>query len=462
MLGKGATRRELLKGMAFAGSGMVLAACQPQVVEVEKEVTRVIEKEVTVAPAAKKPVTLTLHAYLGFEADWHKERTGVFTEANPHIKFKVEAFPLGRGGVDYFTKMVAMHASKTIGDIAWANISAGSMVRLGADGVWFPVDDFIDAEGYDLGQFYDIAVETFSLGGKVMGMPMEATPGPCILVFNKDIFDDAGLAYPDETWDVADLTDAAIKLTADTDGDGKTDVFGTLQSPDWHGMMAQVHRFGGYIIEHLGSKTLLGEPEGRACVQWQADLLLKDKVAPTPDQIEESELQMFLTNKVGMMQASAGALSRIRRMSEGKLDYDGILYPMGPTGLRGSKLGGAAIPITSHSEHKEEAWEYAKWICNHENGVHRTTDGNLWTGGRPDVWNDARILEIPGFRPFALAWTLIPPERLLHEVPGNFRGPEVIAAVNNNLDAIWTGKLGVDAGLAQLTEAVDKVLAQSM
>lgn len=49
----------------------------------------------------------------------------------------------------------------------------------------------------------------------------------------------------------------------------------------------------------------------------------------------------------------------------------------------------------------------------------------------------------------------------MHEVPGNFRGPEVIAALNNNLDAIWTGKLGIDDGLAATVEALDKVLALS-
>ena len=60
-----------------------------------------------------------------------------------------------------------------------------------------------------------------------------------------------------------------------------------------------------------------------------------------------------------------------------------------------------------------------------------------------------------------MTWTLIPAERLVHEVPGNFRGPEVIAALNNNLDAIWTGKLGIDDGLAATVEALDKVLALS-
>ena len=455
-----ATRRAFLKGVAVAGSGLALAACQPQVVQVEKEVTRVVEKEVMAAPAAKKPVTLTLHAYLGYEADWHKERTEAFKDKFPHITFNVEAFPLGRGGVDYFTKLVALHASKTIGDIAWANISAGSMLRLGSDGVWFPVNDLIEAEDYDMGQFYPIAVDTFSLDGKVMGMPMEANPGPCIMVYNKDIFDQAALAYPNESWDVGDVTDAAIKLTADTNGDGKTDVWGTTHNGDWHSIMGPVHRFGGYIIEHLGTKTKLAEPEGRACVQWEADLILKDKVAPTPDQVEEGTEQMFLTSKIATMQADQGALARIGRISEGKLNYQALLYPMGPTGLRGSKLGGAAIPITTNSKFKEEAWEYAKWICNHENGVHRVIAGNLWTGGRPDVYSDTRVLALPGFKESALAWTLIPPELLVHEIPGNFRGPEVLAATNNNLDAIWTGKLGIDEGLNVLVQAVDKVLAQ--
>ena len=40
------------------------------------------------------------------------------------------------------------------------------------------------------------------------------------------MFDAAGLAYPDDTWDWAKLVEVGKQLTKDADGDGKTDQWG--------------------------------------------------------------------------------------------------------------------------------------------------------------------------------------------------------------------------------------------
>ena len=52
--------------------------------------------------------------------------------------------------------------------------------------------------------------------GALFGMP--ATYVGLILYYNKDIFDAAGLAYPDDTWTRDNLTEVALALTQDSAG----------------------------------------------------------------------------------------------------------------------------------------------------------------------------------------------------------------------------------------------------
>ena len=60
---------------------------------------------------------------------------------------------------------------------------------------------FIDAEGYDLGQLDDNAVKDFTTtDGVVFGLPRDLNV--IALYYNKDMFDAAGIPYPDDTWDL--------------------------------------------------------------------------------------------------------------------------------------------------------------------------------------------------------------------------------------------------------------------
>ena len=46
------------------------------------------------------------------------------------------------------------------------------------------------------------------------------------LFYNKELFDAAGIEYPNDKWTWDDMLKAAIALTKDTDGDGQPDQYG--------------------------------------------------------------------------------------------------------------------------------------------------------------------------------------------------------------------------------------------
>ena len=84
---------------------------------------------------------------------------------------------------------------------------------------------FIDRDGYDLTQLADQARRRLhDADGGQFGLPRDLNV--VALYYNKTMFDAAGIAYPDETWDWAKLVEVAKQLTIDQDGDGTVDQWG--------------------------------------------------------------------------------------------------------------------------------------------------------------------------------------------------------------------------------------------
>lgn len=94
--------------------------------------------------------------------------------------------------------------------------------------------------------------------------------------YNKDIFDAAGHAYPDETWTMEDLKAAAIALNNPEQG-----IWG------WSGFYPNGSNGGAWLpwgaqfMNEEETKLQLDTPEMLEAMQFWADLIHADKVAPT-------------------------------------------------------------------------------------------------------------------------------------------------------------------------------------
>ena len=90
------SRRKLLKGavLALAGAGMTaLAGCQPKIVEVTREVEKVV-KETVVTEKIQEMILIRWHHRLGgWQCD--ADRIQRFEEAHPGVKVNEEEFPAG-------------------------------------------------------------------------------------------------------------------------------------------------------------------------------------------------------------------------------------------------------------------------------------------------------------------------------------------------------------------------------
>ena len=148
-------------------------------------------------------------------------------------------------------------------------------------GAWLDLRPLVEAHGYDLSDFDPNMVEFYEVGDELLGLPFAVFPS--FIFYNKELFDEAGLAYPpqeygapyvdadgnERPWDIDALTELAMLLTVDADGNDAT-------SPDFDSDNIVQFGFGEQYTDARGVATLFGagslvDDDGNAQIpdQWR-------------------------------------------------------------------------------------------------------------------------------------------------------------------------------------------------
>ncbi|HWB53680.1 MAG TPA: extracellular solute-binding protein, partial [Tepidisphaeraceae bacterium] len=114
--------------------------------------------------------------------------------------------------------------------------------------------------------------------GRVYGFPTNAAVDG--IWFNKDIFEEAGIAYPKGPWQWSQFVQLAKKFIR-RDSTGKITQYGILL--DWWDVWPQfVLQWGGNLYTKKGTRCTLDSPEAIAGIQFMRDLIYKYHVEPRP------------------------------------------------------------------------------------------------------------------------------------------------------------------------------------
>ncbi len=217
-------------------------------------------------------------------------------------------------------------------------------------------------EGLNLDDYYPQMLEPFMRDGRLYALPCFYTP--FIVYYNKDLFDKYGVPYPpaDGNWDWNDYRDRAIRLTHDTDGDGRTDEFGVYFAWWQHGVEAFIRQNGGRILSEDAQKLVMSDPGTVEALRFLYDLKFKDKVAPSvltaPGQ---NPTRLFRQGKVGMY-GPWGVFSVPDFRKIKRFDWDVAPLPKGPTGIRAGIVFPYAYAISTQSKHPQEAYRLVRFL----------------------------------------------------------------------------------------------------
>ena len=341
-------------------------------------------------------------------------------------------------------------------------IFPGDYLHFARNGQMLDLTPFAEAEGWDWKNYYNPAqIDFFSVDGKLYGMP-EGMPTQA-LAYNKDIFDAAGMDYPDDTWTWDDLLAAAEKLTVDTDGDGEIDQWG-FSNIHWM-YQPYIWAAGAELFNEDFTEVLTDDPKVVEVFQWLADLRFKYGVAPTQDIVQANRdvPAMFQNGLLAMYHARWVPDAAFFFARQADLNYDVAPLPMNPeTMVRMGGSGGGCNAVFAATEHPEEAYLVWKWMTTDEGSYARSV-GLTGTPLVPNAKDPADWPMLAGAfvdleRPAnakvfldALAYTRIT------ELPiPNAR--EFYAAIDPFLDELWLGTMTAAEVAPLIKEAGDAVL----
>jgi multiple sugar transport system substrate-binding protein len=227
-------------------------------------------------------------------------------------------------------------------------------------GVLLDLKPFIDRDAYDLTQLADQGVADFTTAdGGQYGLPRDLNT--VVLYYNKAMFDAAGVAYPDDTWDWAKLVEVGKQLTKDVDADGTVDQWGFYtETTDMENFwLSAVWQNGGDVMAPDGQTTVLDTPEAAGGIQFLQDLIWKDKVMAEPALFAETG-DAFEQGKAAM--ESNGSWLVPTHEAAG-IDFGVAPLPQGPAG-RFTSVNPTGAVVYEGTKAPDAAWEFVKYLAS--------------------------------------------------------------------------------------------------
>lgn len=209
-------------------------------------------------------------------------------------------------------------------------------------------------------------IETYQLDGKQMGYPLsyESTG----IIFNKDIFEEAGIPLPSEiedTWTWDDLREIANTLTK-REGD-KTVQYGYYIPAGRFPTFEFIWANGGELFNEDGTRCVIASDEGKEAIQFLADMMLIDQVSPTIAYTQsESSTDMFLSGKIAMMSLMNSSISSMINDIK-DFEWDVAEMPVNPeTGKRYASSNVLGYIVNPNSQNIDACIAYLAFITSAE------------------------------------------------------------------------------------------------
>lgn len=352
------SRRELLKLGGSAAASLGLAACAAPTTPVPAAPAA----EPTAAPAAAEPAAQPVELRLTFWgdlADMPTWKSGIdqWNQAQPNSKIKWENTPWG----EYWTKLqTEVAGGSTLDVIGMVSMYSQQYIRQGA---LLPLDGFIEKEpDVKMDDFWPLIMTAYKWKNETYALPYDLST--MCLMYNKKLFDEAGVKYPVE-WTWEEFLDATQKLTKSTRGDGKIDQFGyILPTFDWTIDVPLGTNKARFVSED-GLKCMLDSAEATETIQWLSDLCNKYHVAPTPG--EAGDIPLFETGKAAITWGNPEFVQNlVQRIgpprNNDKFLWDVAYFPKKQQNA--NAVQGGSFSLGKSTKYPQEAWSFIKFYTS--------------------------------------------------------------------------------------------------
>lgn len=300
--------------------------------------------------------------------------------------------------------------------------------------------------------YYPIALDAFrDSQGNLVCLPQNVSSQ--VVYYNKAIFDQRSVPYPQAGWTWEEFRQTAIATTVpDQNGDSYPDRYGLGLEPQLIRMAPFIWQNGGELVDDPSNPTRLtiGGPAARAAMEFILNLGREDGVVPNYSaEAVASHLDRFLAGNIAMYVDSRVFVPTLREAAT--FDWDVAPLPVGKQAA--NVLHSDGYCLAAASPHKAAAWTFIEY-ANGPEGQNRASKVGRTVPSLTGVATSSAFLDPT--QPPANAQVWLDNMAILHILPKLENWPAIERAAGTELEQAYLGHITVDEVITNVEAAASE------
>ncbi len=349
---------------------------------------------------------------------------------------------------NYWTLLEAGATGGELPDVFWMHSNVAQMY-MENDMLLDLTDRIAASDKIDLGNYYQGIVDLYSSNGKQYAVPKDIDT--IALWYNKTIFDEMGVAYPDDTWTWDDFAKAAKALTNE-------EHWGYAIQPgnNQEGYYNTIYSMGGYVISDDKKSSGMDDPNTIKAMKLFTDMIAEGSCPDLATVSETAPNELLCAGKVAMSINGSWMLAGYRdnEYAAANCDVAVLPYTNDPSD-RVSIYNGLGWAAAANGKNIDAAWSLIEFLGSKENQIKQAELGVTMSAyeGTSDAWvNCVDCFDLNGhmqmlnsklvFRPYSRQ-TTVWEDMMIEE-----------------LKPAWEGTVSIEDACASIAEKMNAALAE--
>jgi multiple sugar transport system substrate-binding protein len=345
---------------------------------------------------------------------------------------------------DYWTLLEAGASGGELPDVFWMH-SNQAQKYMENDMLLDLTDRIASSDKIKLDDYYEGITNLYNLDGKQYAVPKDIDT--IALWYNKTMFDECGVDYPDDTWTWDTFAEAAAKLTTD-DHWGYAIAPGNNQDSFYN----MIYSMGGYVISDDKKTSGYDDPNTIKAMEFVTDLVHKGYCPDLATISESGADALFQAGKVAMVTQGSWMLAAFKdnEYTHDNCDVAVLPYTNTPDD-RVSIYNGLGWAAAANTKNPDAAWSLIEYLGTKEAQIKQAQLGVTMAAykGVSDDWvNSVDCFNLEGhmemlnaklvFRPYSkytTVWEDMQTEKFKDAWTGDKDTAEVCKDIANEMNA---------------------------
>jgi len=267
-----------------------------------------------------------------------------YTEENPNVTIEQVSATYD----EYNERVLTMASGGNLPDLIW--LQPGSFATLVENDILMDLTSRVEEE-INIDELQPGILELGQVNEGQYGMIRDRSTVQ--MGYNKDLFDEMGVEYPEDDWTMDEFLDIAQQLTIQ-EGD-RTTQFGIENFY----LKELLTSYDTYIIDPDTHEVTLDSPEALEAIEFSQDLINEYNVQPTGAQTEGIS-NLFLSGTAAMRMT--GPWDWVEYEANADFEFDVVPLPIANDTGTLSPASYLPIGMSTDTDHPEETWELLKYL----------------------------------------------------------------------------------------------------